>query len=235
MRREQIDSTIVDGLIVGDLANTLTVEDRVLLSEWVEQSDKNREYYLQLKQVLSVAAADEPSGVFDAEMAYHRFEQRLAQGSNVAKVRMPYFVTARRVMMFAASLLVVVAVSLFSFHFGERGVLEQLADVVVEAPIGSKAKVVLPDGSRVTLNAGSTISYAQDFGITERSCKLVGEAMFEVEKSPEKSFVVSTSGVDVKVLGTVFNVCNYDSDRRAIVTLLEGSVELETARSRRIM
>ena len=71
------------------------------------------------------------------------------------------------------------------------------------------------------------MSYAQDFGINERSLNLSGEAYFEVTRNEEIPFKVHTEELDVKVLGTKFNFRNYEDDMAASVNLMEGKVALD--------
>lgn len=110
-----------------------------------------------------------------------------------------------------------------------------MTQITVEAPYGSKTKLYLPDGTLVWLNAGSKMSYAQDFGINERSLNLSGEAYFEVTRNEEIPFKVHTEELDVKVLGTKFNFRNYKDDLEAKVCLLEGKVALNTRQKETIL
>lgn len=119
-----------------------------------------------------------------------------------------------------------------AFQSGKRVLQNQLTQITVEAPYGSKTKLYLPDGTLVWLNAGSKMSYAQDFGINERSLNLSGEAYFEVTRNEEIPFKVHTEELDVKVLGTKFNFRNYKDDLEAKVCLLEGKVALNTRQKR---
>ena len=91
------------------------------------------------------------------------------------------------------------------------------------------------EGTLVWLNAGSKMSYAQDFGINERSLNLSGEAYFEVTRNEEIPFKVHTEELDVKVLGTKFNFRNYKDDLEAKVCLLEGKVALNTRQKETIL
>lgn len=92
---------------------------------------------------------------------------------------------------------------------------------------GEKSKVILTDGTVVWLNAGSTLRYADNFGTTNRSVQLDGEAYFEVEKQSDGSpFLVKTSFYDVVVKGTKFNVTSYNEDPYSTTTLLEGAIEV---------
>lgn len=93
----------------------------------------------------------------------------------------------------------------------------------LSVPAGQRAHITLPDGSSVWVNAGSTLSYPSVFR-TERRVTLSGEAYFEVSKG-NIPFIVSTGKVDIKALGTQFNVFNYPSENLA-VALLEGSVRI---------
>lgn len=95
------------------------------------------------------------------------------------------------------------------------------------APYGSKAKVNLPDGSVAWLNAGSTLTYADNFLHNNRRVELHGEGYFEVAKRHGAEFVVATRGCDVTVKGTHFNVSAYDDDTWIRTSLLEGMVEVK--------
>lgn len=91
---------------------------------------------------------------------------------------------------------------------------------------GSKSKIILPDGTVVRLNGSSTLSYHKDFNKSVREVNLEGEAFFDVTKDAAHPFIVHTSGIDIKVLGTLFNVKSYDLDHTIETTLLRGSIEI---------
>ncbi|MBI3138401.1 MAG: FecR family protein [Sphingobacteriales bacterium] len=96
---------------------------------------------------------------------------------------------------------------------------------------GSKSKVQLPDGSVVWLNAGSKLVYNKNFGIETREVTLTGEGFFDVTKNKEKPFIISTSSIKIKVLGTAFNVKAYPEDKQTETSLIRGSIEV-TIRNR---
>lgn len=93
----------------------------------------------------------------------------------------------------------------------------------LSVPKGQRAHISLPDGSKVWVNSESTLTYPSVFD-KERRVQLTGEAFFEVAKG-SIPFIVSTGKVDVKALGTQFNICNYPK-KRLLVSLLEGSVQV---------
>ncbi len=99
-----------------------------------------------------------------------------------------------------------------------------LAITTITAPVGAKSIVDLPDGSKVWINAGSTITYNNSFGKLNRDLKLVGEAYFSVKTNPSLPFIVKTSDIMVKALGTKFNVKAYPEEKTITTTLEEGKI-----------
>src|SRR5215203_1874896 len=89
---------------------------------------------------------------------------------------------------------------------------------------GSKIRVTLPDSTIVWLNAGSKLAYNEQFGITNRNTTLTGEAFFDVKKS-KTPFIIHTNNIEIKVLGTAFNVRSYPNEKTE-TSLLRGSVEI---------
>ncbi|HBL73681.1 MAG: hypothetical protein A2W90_13295 [Bacteroidetes bacterium GWF2_42_66] len=99
------------------------------------------------------------------------------------------------------------------------------------APINARAVVQLPDGSEAHLNYGSKIKYPQIFSGDTREIRLTGEGYFDVAHNPEKPFIVKTGGLNIKALGTVFNVLAYPDNDIVEVTLINGKVILEQNRT----
>ena len=99
-------------------------------------------------------------------------------------------------------------------------------------PRGSRpVDMTLSDGSRVWLNAGSSISYPVAFTGNERKVTMTGEAYFEVAHDAKKAFIVTKGEMETKVLGTRFNIKAYDEESDIKVTLLEGSVAVKNKQS----
>jgi ferric-dicitrate binding protein FerR (iron transport regulator) len=92
--------------------------------------------------------------------------------------------------------------------------------------MGSRTRLVLPDGSTVWLNAGSRLTYSKDFGSRNRNVTLTGEAYFDVTKSAELPFVIQTPAMQVKVVGTAFNIKSYPGERTSETSVIRGSVEI---------
>ncbi|WGQ10972.1 FecR domain-containing protein [Pedobacter gandavensis] len=105
----------------------------------------------------------------------------------------------------------------------------------ISIPRGGQYQVVLPDGTKVWLNAASSLSFPTDFSGLERRVQLKGEAYFEVAKNTKMPFKVEVKGMSVKVLGTHFNVMAYDDEQQINTTLLEGSVEVASSKKVQIL
>src|SRR6185312_6673718 len=101
----------------------------------------------------------------------------------------------------------------------------------IATQLGGQYKVVLPDGSQVWLNSGSSLTFPERFTGPERNVTLTGEGYFEVAKNKAMPFKVMVNDVTVQVLGTHFNVMAYNNEPAVKTTLLEGSVKITTPHS----
>jgi ferric-dicitrate binding protein FerR (iron transport regulator) len=131
-----------------------------------------------------------------------------------------------------------VAASLFigylvysNFLADENRTEKNTARNTVSTKRGSKSKVVLPDGTQVWLNADSRITYNEKFQGTIREVDLTGEAYFDVVRDETRPFIIHTSTIDVKVLGTAFNVRSYAEEKNTETSLIRGSVEITLVKS----
>lgn len=102
---------------------------------------------------------------------------------------------------------------------------------VLKTPPGGEYQLQLPDGTRVWLNAASSIKFPNAFAGANRRVELVGEAYFEVSKNPAMPFIVAANGTETRVLGTHFNVMAYPDEPGVTTTLFEGSVKFSRNKS----
>jgi len=103
-------------------------------------------------------------------------------------------------------------------------------------PRGSRVvNLTLSDGSRVWLNAESSMRYPVAFTGSSRDVEITGEAYFEISKDPQRRFYVSSRGLTTEVLGTHFNINTYADESAMKVTLLEGSVRVRDIRGGQVM
>ena len=112
---------------------------------------------------------------------------------------------------------------------------KNIAFNTIQTPKGGQYQVVLPDGSKVWLNAASSLKYPEVFAGNTRNVELKGEAYFEVAKNKAMPFHVKSLDQDVEVLGTHFNINSYLDDGTIKTTLLEGRVRVSNSGSVKIL
>ena len=159
----------------------------------------------------------------------HPIDEVEQEQSEVAKKS--FFSINRRKLVAVASLAVIVTVSLILIIPKKETVAATAAaNVTISKEVvtknGTSKKFTLPDGSTVWLNAGSKLDYSKIGESGNREIYLSGEAFFDVVKNPKRPFIIHTSSIDVKVLGTKFNVKAYPDDKTVETSLVQGSVEV---------
>lgn len=215
----------IDELIAAYLSGNLTPQERETLEAWVGASAENRNYLMRYREIWFSSVQPKESARYDGEKAFAAFQKRIGERKQEKVIRKQPM-NWRRYCQYAAAILVLGLVSYFSYVGGETHLKEALAEVRVEAPMGSQTRLHLPDGTSVVLNAGSHITYPQDFGVETRRVKLQGEGYFEVAHNAKMPFSVQSKDLEVRVLGTKFNFRDYPEDEQVSVSLMEGKVSL---------
>jgi transmembrane sensor len=222
-------------LLVSELIDCrITKENLKVLQAWTEASGYNKEYVRKSIQAQIAAGTIADDTPFDHEQAIKRFYQHIGQqaGINAGKSNNCPTIRSHRTMplwilkVAAAVILVLIVISWGAFHMGTNAVKSDFAQVKIEAPRGSQLNLTLPDGTFVKLNSGTTLSYSQGFGITDRTVIMDGEGYFEVEHNMKLPFSVKTDELIVNDIGTKFSFRNFKEDTEACVELFEGKVSL---------
>lgn len=127
------------------------------------------------------------------------------------------------------ALLLLSAVSLLWIHNAtkEGTTDEEFIFSEIYVPNGQKKSLILSDGTQVTLNAGSYLRYPSTFKGTTRIIEIDGEAFLNVSPDAHRPFIVHTENVDIKVLGTSFNVKAYQNDQQVMVSVCSGKVQVD--------
>lgn len=112
---------------------------------------------------------------------------------------------------------------------------KNIAYNTISTPKGGQYQVILPDGTKVWLNAASSLKYPEAFVGKQRLVVLTGEAYFEVAKNKSMPFRVQSQNQNVEVLGTHFNINSYLDDNAVKTTLLEGSVQVSNSKFSKIL
>lgn len=187
------------------------------------QTDKELHKEFVSMQNLSALSASLPAE--DDEM---KAVSKLLQFKQAHKNEKKKFVhLTRHFVGYAAAICLAVLSTWTIMNYQRDNVIEEeLAFEEFSTPPGQRAQVKLHDGTVVWLNARSRLRYPNRFSGTERKVELDGEAFFEVFRNEETPFVVSTEKLDIKVLGTKFNVFAYKGKNEFTTALIEGSVKL---------
>ncbi|MEO9474402.1 MAG: FecR domain-containing protein [Cyclobacteriaceae bacterium] len=213
----------MEHLIVKYLNNELSKEEWQELRQWLEKSDLNKTTLNNLKSFYSNInyEAEELEELVWQELKRKRLVHS-SSSTRETKGRITTFLKVAAV-LFIVSAFVFVA---FQLNFGTNPRQGSIAigTIYKVAYPGQRITTKLPDGSKVTLNSGSQISFPEQFVGNSREVSLKGEAFFEVEHNPEKPFFVKMSGDQVRVLGTTFNIRSYPEDSIVLVSVATGRV-----------
>ncbi|WP_108821772.1 FecR family protein [Dysgonomonas sp. Marseille-P4361] len=152
---------------------------------------------------------------YSAESTYLHIEARISRRS---------FKPHRTLVRYASSIAAIFIFAILSFYIYQSVSTPSL--ITISTSCGEQKEVTLPDGSMATLNSLSSIIYPKEMKGDIRSISLIGEAYFDVAKNLEKPFIVKVEDLDIKVLGTKFNITAYENEENIITSLFEGSVSV---------
>ncbi len=200
----------IEGLIAKQLSGNITPEELEQLNQWKLASAANRDAYVEYERTWF--ASNQPIKV-DTNAAWQKVSQRLAfdKKPTISINRKRTWVNQLAV---AASFALLVSIA--GFYFFNAGTTYS-AD-------GIQLAVALQDGSFIDLNAASSLQVTSSFNDKERRVELDGEAFFDIAKDKTKPFVIETDLVEVRVLGTSFNVD--ENEDSVVVTVATGIVEV---------
>ena len=191
---------------------------------WQSPVQHDRQYsenrYKELVHQIKNMGIDE--GRFTQDDHFINNEQEKKVPANSSKKRW-------MVALLSAAVFLTVAGSIFFLQDNgnsSAGIAGAQAKNQITTKNGSKTSLVLPDGTKVWLNAGSQLDYDKSYGNKIREVSLVGEAYFDVVKNPEHPFIIHTRKMDIKVLGTAFNVKCYPGEKTTETSLIRGSIEV---------
>ena len=169
------------------------------VNEWMNENAANKEYYDQLKKVWDNSKKLAADSTLDVDKAWDRFQKRVAVQKETPKI-----VNRSRFswMRIAASIILIAGLGIAAFFMMTNNEPKEIV-----AQTGQNVLVdTLPDGSVITLNKRSTITYPSKFKGDTRAIALKGEAFFNVAPDKKKPFIISVNDVQVTVVGTSFNI-----------------------------
>lgn len=216
-------------LLVKFFAGEATPEEAIAIANWVEQSQDNRNLYNELENAWELGRTGARKTP-DKEIAWANLQTVLKEKNTprIIPFRFNYKIAASILLFLTAGL-----VAYFYYFKTPAPVEEVIASHRKKRTSKEVEKVKLADGTSVTINRNSTLEWLDNFNTKSREVSLAGEAFFDVAHNPEKPFIITVDEVQVKVLGTAFNVSSTDSTTTAEV--IRGKVMMYTSEKQIIL
>lgn len=224
----------IEELIVRYFLHDISEEEMCELESWIMESPENKNVFFELKKISDTSRRSVWSEN-EKEESWQRMYHRINQQGKKPEIR---YISPYRRFLYVMNYVAVGFVALFIgwisneyFFTEEVPETEPVALVYNEVNIekgGRGSTLVLSDGSRVTLNASTSFRYPSGFSAENRIVYLDGEAYFEVTENKNQPFIVKLQRQDITVLGTSFNVEAYADEAHSVVTLLTGSLCLDS-------
>lgn len=211
-------------LVTKYLAGESTPEEAMLLEDWLKDKENKLEFD-RISKLWHLVSETPAASLPDKRQAW--IELQAATGINekpkVRKIRFYHYATAACI----AALIIISTVTLFN----DRTTTLPANDLITKGLGNEVVNDTMPDGSRVTLNRNSSLTYESSFNTTAREVALKGESYFDIMPDRSKPFIISVDDLKIKVIGTSFNVRTI-TDRvevqvkSGIVKLLSGDSEI---------
>ncbi|HEY5772889.1 MAG TPA: FecR domain-containing protein [Chitinophagaceae bacterium] len=181
------------------------------VNEWMNENTTNKEYYNQLKKIWDNSKKLAAESILDVDKAWERFQKRVADQNETPKI-----VNRSRFswMRIAASIILITGLGIAAYFMINNS--SESKEMVAQT--GQNVLVdTLSDGSVITLNKRSSITYPSKFKGDTRAIALKGEAFFNVAPDKKKPFVISVNDVQVTVIGTSFNIKSENGNTEVVV------------------
>jgi ferric-dicitrate binding protein FerR (iron transport regulator) len=211
-----------EDLMIDYFSGTISETDQQRLSVLLKS---NHDFKMQFDEMLKIRALSYMPGIEAQKQSnYIKILEQINDTPTFISSR-SWFSNFRNI---AAIIALVISVSVASYYIYSD--ISSPADTAFQyetfSPIGSQTKIILPDSTVVWLNSGTSLKYNKSYGNKNREVTLMGEGYFEVKKDKSKPFIVYTDSLDVRVLGTIFNVKAYSDEANVTINLIEGSVDV---------
>lgn len=210
-------------ILIRFLIHQCTSEEIKEVDQWIASDQANADWLFEMERIWSLKDQLRFSDPQEIEMAYERFMSGLQEKDKEVKTirKRPVYLSWIK---YAAAILLAGLLSTNLYFLVKE---KPSAMNMVEVPNGQRASLTLSDGTKVWLNSHSKLTYPAQFSSGKRDVKLEGEGFFEVAHNEKVPFVVHADLLQVKVLGTKFNMRVYNEEPSSI-TLAEGKVEVAT-------
>jgi len=216
---------IDDELLVKYLLGESTAEENTKMEQWIGANGNNQKYYDDFKLIWEQSKQFASTNIIDEEASWQRFRNRIHNASTgeavVKSINVFYWLKIAAILIVIAGT-ALLAYNIFNSKDAQTLLVRSLDKVVADT---------LNDGSIITLNRNSTLSYPEKFKGNTRNINLQGEAFFKVTPDKTKPFIVHVNDVTVKVVGTSFNIKSINGNTEIIV---ESGIVQVTRKNKKI-
>ncbi len=212
-------------LIIRYLSGDSSDEDTQRLFFWINSNSENESLFFTIKDLYEASAWQQIKKEANTENEWLKIQKTIQ--NNYTHKKFNYSIL-KRVLSYAAIFLFGMFATYLITQQTKQSFLvsssckSSLTKVVTGK--GERTKIILPDGTKVWVNACSSLSYNGNYGNKYRIVHLDGEAFFEVKKDANKPFIVNSMGFNIKAHGTSFDVSAYKEDKKVSAVLVEGSI-----------
>ena len=214
--------------IIGkNLEGNISPDEEKALNEWINSSNTNKQLYFQIKE-LWYHKQDQTNNS-QAIAAYDKLINRIkfAEGIQAQSRVQRLSSQVNQFIKYAAIIFFFISFSFLSYYYITHESSKN-EFCTISVPKGNKSEIVLPDGSKIWLNNNSKLTYPKNFNQSVRQVELIGEGYFEIQRNVKVPFIVKTSDISIKVLGTKFNISAYPNDKFIETTLISGKVTVQS-------
>jgi transmembrane sensor len=235
MEKMEEEKNTVNDLIICYLNGTASIKDIEILKEWVNRSKENSDEFSKLRLSWLASAQVQYHKAINVDQALLELNRKI----NCKKQDESRFslLSIRQLVKIAATFLLMIVLGSLGTYFLMKYNSSSAQNnnlTYVYAPRGSKVITILPDGTKVWLNAGSNLMYDPDFFIKRnRNVTLIGEGYFHVAHNAKRPFVVNAKNLEIVALGTEFNVKAYPDEDEIETTLVKGIVRINGRKQNR--
>ena len=219
-------------VILKYIRGTASEEEKAEVDLWLKKHPDNEEALLQIARIYYACRTQERIVSRDPLRAYWKVDKKLKSQSHLKESqKKDHYAIFHRIVIELLKVAAIVLILLGgNFLLQKDDQMESFPSFqTLYVPAGQRAELVLPDSTKVWLNANSKLVYPTSFKEGIRQVELDGEAYFDVKHNGDNPFVVRTKSMNVTVLGTEFNVSAYSGIEEFNIALLRGSVELNSS------
>jgi ferric-dicitrate binding protein FerR (iron transport regulator) len=222
-------------LLLRHLDGNCSHEEEKILNDWLEVNTKNREYFNDIKKIWNTP--DNPLPPPDLELAWWNVKHKAGikeqekdkilnfeRKENSATIKKKIF--RSRIFHAAAALLLAIMIP---YLIWELTVIPEMNEIRVGNT--QQERIILPDGSQLTLDAGSIFKNPVEFSNGRREVYLNGEGYFKVTLDPDRPFIIHANDAIITVLGTEFNIRAWRQNKRVTVAVVKGKVAFRAAQN----